>query len=263
MHVPQYKNRNDKTCLNCNTRLVGKFCSNCGQDANTHRINSHFLWHDIQHGLTHVDKGMLFTIKELFTRPGNSIREFLEGKRIKHFKPISLVIILAGAYGFLSHYYEINILSGNIQISGSGAEYAHAKKTVDHIIDWVIEHYALVTLIQLPAFAFGTYIGFKKAGYNFVEHLVINSFLTAQRLLLRLITFPIFYYYNNTTALRMASNVIDFMGYTLMAWSLFQLFNNLRNGQRIWRILLSLAISFSMLFVALLGITFYIVRSLK
>src|SRR6478736_1543240 len=117
-----------KTCLNCNANLAGKFCSNCGQDSNTHRINSHFLWHDIQHGLTHVDKGMLFTIKELFTRPGNSIRQFLEGKRIKHFKPISLVIILAGAYGFLSHYYEINIFSSNIQkISGSGAGYAHAK----------------------------------------------------------------------------------------------------------------------------------------
>ena len=253
-----------KTCLNCNTKLVGKFCSNCGQDANTHRINSHFLWHDIQHGLTHVDKGMLFTIKELFTRPGNSIREFVEGKRIKHFKPISLVIILAGAYGFLSHYYEINIFSSNIQkISGSGAGYAHAKKTIGDIIDWVSEHYALVTLIQLPALALGTYLGFKKAGYNFVEHLVINSFLTAQRLLLRLLTFPIFYYYNNTPALRMAFNVIDFIGYTLMAWSLFQLFNTLSTGQKIWRIFLSLAISFSTLLIALFGIAFYIVKSLK
>jgi len=252
-----------KTCLNCNTKLVGKFCSNCGQDANTHRINSHFLWHDIQHGLTHVDKGMLFTIKELFTRPGNSIRQFLEGKRIKHFKPISLVIILAGAYGFLSHYYEINILSSNIQISGSGSEYAHAKKVVDNIIDWVSEHYALVTLIQLPVLALGTYLGFKKVDYNFLEHLVINSFLTAQRLLVRLLTFPIFYYYNNTPALRTVSNVIDFIGYTLMAWSLFQLFKSLSNGQRIWRIVLSLAISFSALLMALFGIAFYIAKSLK
>ena len=252
-----------KTCLNCNTELVGKFCSNCGQDANTHRINSHYLWHDIQHGLTHVDKGMLFTIKELFTRPGNSIRQFLEGKRIKHFKPISLVIILAGAYAFLFHYYDINMFSSNVEISGSGADYAHAKKTVDHIIDWVSEHYALVTLIQLPVLALGTYLGFKKAGYNFVEHLVINSFLTAQRLLLRLLTFPIFYYYNKTPDLRMVSNAIDLIGYALMAWSLFQLFNTLSNGQRIWRILLSMAISFSTLLIALFGIAFYIAKSLK
>jgi len=206
---------------------------------------------------------MLFTIKELFIRPGNSIRQFLGGKRIKHFKPISLVIILAGAYAFLFHYYDINMFSSNVEISGSGADYAHAKKTVDHIIDWVSEHYALVTFIQLPVLALGTYLGFKKAGYNFVEHLVINSFLTSQRLVLRLLTFPIFYYYNNTPALKTASNIIDFIGYILMAWSLFQLFNTLSSGQRIWRVLLSLAISFATLFIALFGIAFYIIKSLQ
>ena len=155
------------------------------------------------------------------------------------------------------------MFSSNVEISGSGADYAHAKKTVDHIIDWVSEHYALVTLIQLPVLALGTYLGFKKVGYNFVEHLVVNSFLTAQRLVLRLLTFPIFYYYNNTPALKTASNIIDFIGYILMAWSLFQLFNTLSSGQRIWRVLLSLAISFATLFIALFGIAFYIIKSLQ
>ncbi|MBC8155688.1 MAG: DUF3667 domain-containing protein [Bacteroidetes bacterium] len=79
-----------KHCQNCNSELNGNFCSHCGQSSNTHRLNFHFLWHDIQHGLLHIDKGILYTTKELFTRPGHSIREFLLGKRVKHFKPISL-----------------------------------------------------------------------------------------------------------------------------------------------------------------------------
>ena len=37
----------------------------------------------------------MYSGKQLFTRPGHAIREFIEGKRIKHLKPISLVIVLA------------------------------------------------------------------------------------------------------------------------------------------------------------------------
>ena len=96
-------------CLNCDVQLTGNFCSNCGQSAKVHKINFHFLIHDIQHGLLHLEKGFFYTTKELFTRPGHSIREFLAGKRVNHFKPISFAIILAGVYGIMAHYFEINL----------------------------------------------------------------------------------------------------------------------------------------------------------
>lgn len=92
-----------QNCLNCGTVINTKYCSNCGQSANTHRINISFLWHDIQHGLLHVDKGIFFTLRELFTRPGYSVKEFISGKRVQHFKPLSLIIVLAGVFGILSH----------------------------------------------------------------------------------------------------------------------------------------------------------------
>ena len=91
------------TCKNCNQNFKGHFCNNCGQTADTHKMNFHSLWHDIQHGLFHFDNGVLYTAKQLFTRPGNSIREYIDGKRVRHFKPISLVILLATVYGFLYH----------------------------------------------------------------------------------------------------------------------------------------------------------------
>jgi hypothetical protein len=42
------------------------------------------FWHDVQHGLFHFDKGMYYSAKELYWRPGHSIREFIEGKRVSH-----------------------------------------------------------------------------------------------------------------------------------------------------------------------------------
>jgi hypothetical protein len=40
-------------------------------------------------------------------------------------------------------------------------------------------HFALVTLLTIPLYAIGPYW---KEGYNFVEHLVLNSFLAGKNL---------------------------------------------------------------------------------
>lgn len=238
-------------CQNCNKPLHGKYCSNCGQSADTHRIGAHFLWHDLQHGLLHVDKGIFYTTKELFTRPGHSIREFLQGKRVKHFKPLSLIIILAGIYGFLTHFFGINLLSNNIKVSGSGEEVEKAKEALARVSEWMAQHYSIVTLAQVPLFALGTYIAFRKAGYNFTEHLVINTFLAGQKLLLHIALFPLYYAFNNTSQLRYTSGAVDLTGYALSVWAVFQLFNQFGTGQRIWRTLLSLAIPLVLFFFIL------------
>ena len=111
------------TCKNCDQTYSGHFCNNCGQPADTHKLNLHFIMHDIQHAFFHFDKGVLFTAKELFTRPGDSIREFIEGKRVKHFKPISLVIILATLYGVLRHLFHFSVLDKKAVSEIQGVEY--------------------------------------------------------------------------------------------------------------------------------------------
>jgi hypothetical protein len=174
-------------CLNCNAEINEQFCSNCGQSSETHKINLHYLWHDIQHGLLHFDKGILYTTKELFTRPGNSIREFLDGKRVNHFKPISLVIILAGIYSLLSHFFHLNLFSNYYEMKGSGMGYNEFKTSVDKLSEWLSQHYSVLTLLQIPVFSIGTYLMFKKEGYNFIEHLVINSFIAGQKLILHIV----------------------------------------------------------------------------
>ncbi len=96
-------------CKNCNNHFEGNFCNNCGHAADIHKLNMHFIGHDLQHGLFHFDNGIFYTIKQLLTRPGHTIREFIDGKRVKHFKPLSLVVVLATLYGLLYHYFLNNL----------------------------------------------------------------------------------------------------------------------------------------------------------
>lgn len=145
-------------CKNCQQVYKGHYCNNCGQPADTHKINAHFLWHDIQHGLLHFDAGIPYSLKQLFTRPGHTIREFIEGKRVRHFKPLSLVAVLGAFYGFLYHYYHIDLF-----------------KTQDSDLDlgdfneWMATHFAWTIIVTIPIYTIGTYTVFRKQGYNFFE----------------------------------------------------------------------------------------------
>ena len=73
------------SCLNCNENLIGKFCYNCGQKSDTHRITlKHFIFHDVLHGVWHIEKGIIFTIKESKTRPGKAALDYISGKRMRY-----------------------------------------------------------------------------------------------------------------------------------------------------------------------------------
>lgn len=209
------------TCKNCNHIYTGHYCSNCGQTAETHRLNFHFLWHEIQHGLFHFDQGILYSAKQLFTRPGHSIREFIEGKRAKHFKPISLVIVLATLYGLLYHYFHISfVVESTPNSSETGID-------VVKFNEWTGTHYAWATLLTIPLFTIGTSIAFRKQGYNLVEFFILNSFKAAQKLFVHLALFPLLYYFNGTPKMKTLSLIIYLIDVVFIYWTNAQFFNKL------------------------------------
>lgn len=198
------------------------------------------MWHDIQHGIFHVDKGILYSFAQLFTRPGHSIREFMDGKRIRHFKPLSLVVILATIYGLLSHYFDIKGLD-TVAITTTDPT-ADQLSFKNNILDWVEKHYALTTLIGLPFYALGSFIAFRKQGYNFIEHLVLNAFLSAQRLFLRIAAFPLLYAFSDTPVSGKLSSALRLVGLLLTIWTYSQFFQRLSKIKTVLLTLLAYAI---------------------
>lgn len=210
------------TCKNCKNEYSGHFCNQCGQEAATHKINLHFMWHDIQHGLLHIDKGILYTLKELFTRPGLSIREFIEGKRVNHFKPISLVIVLATLYGFLYRSFHISEVP-EINKAKNGLSSA----TLENINEWASSHVYLIQILSIPFYAIGSYLCFRRQGYNYIEHIIINSFLAGQRLFLFILCFPILIYVNNTHHVFFLEKISTGVNALLYVWTFSTFFNHL------------------------------------
>jgi hypothetical protein len=235
-------------CKNCNHHFKGHYCSNCGQTADTHRLNVHFLWQDIKKGIFHIDEGILHSFLELFTRPGHSIREFIEGKRKKHFKPISLVIVWATAYALLYHTFHLNFVKN---IESDKLDIAKAN-------DWVTTHFAWITLATIPLYTMVSFIVFKNEAYNFIEHLVLNAYLSAQRLSIHILLFPLTYYSNETTNETRITLAILMTDICMAIWSYTQFFNKQPKGKTFLKAVLCYAIIMFFIFSLVVLLYFFL-----
>lgn len=241
------------TCKNCSHKFKGNFCNFCGQPSNTHRMDLHTMWHDFMHGILHIDKGFFYTIYQLFSRPGYAIKEFLDGKRVKHFKPVPLVFILAGVYALLYHYFDIQLIS-DLKISSKNTE--DVTSIFEKINKWRSQHYALVTIFSLPFYTLGIFLVFKKVGYNFIEFFVLASFIEVQKLVITIILFPLTYLLINTEEGYYLGLAIRIFSFCLMLWTMVQFFNKLTKKQVFFKTLLSIVIPYAIVLILVLIVIF-------
>lgn len=187
-----------KHCKNCGQKVDEKYCSYCGQSISVERIDLHHLMHDFIHGVLHVDKGYFYTIKELTLRPGETLRNYISGHRVKYFSPLGYIIISTTIFLFLAHFFHVAIMP---DYDGYGiTENMQQDNTMLGLKDvniWVEEHYTFILLALLPINALMTFLVFRKDGYNYGENLVLNAYVAGHQIIMCILLLPINYYFNN------------------------------------------------------------------
>ena len=86
------KERKEKSCLNCNAVVNGKYCSFCGQE-NVEPQES--LWHLILHffnDITHFDGKFFSSVKYVVTKPGFLTSEYVRGRRTTYLNPVRFYV---------------------------------------------------------------------------------------------------------------------------------------------------------------------------
>ncbi|WP_312165164.1 DUF3667 domain-containing protein [Phenylobacterium sp.] len=81
----------DHTCDDCGAQVAGRFCSNCGQPAHTHRTLAH-LGEEILHGVMHFDSRIWRTLPLLVANPGRLTREWVLGRRTRYVSPLAMYL---------------------------------------------------------------------------------------------------------------------------------------------------------------------------
>jgi hypothetical protein len=177
-------------CKNCEHSFDGKFCPNCSQKANTHRFTLGHLAHELFHAFTHTDKGILFLIKELFTKPGTVAKEYNAGKRKKYFNPFTFLLIGIAVQifavqktNFFIHFnnqVQESVRSAAPLTKEESETFDHEMDRVDDVSNKVQENNKLLNFVLIPVLALLTWLFFWKSGYNYVENLVFSILVTGQ-----------------------------------------------------------------------------------
>lgn len=214
-------------CKNCGAPLGGNFCQDCGQSAHIHTITLRHLFHEFFHALTHADKGFLFLMKELVTRPGYVALEYLDGKRKKYFNPLSFLVIAAAIWALVvlkSGYFE-SMGRGPSPSGAGGRAYEMPGEVARYFSESmriILDHGKIITLvITAPLLAFLSWIFFRKRKNTFAENLVLNAFVSGQiNLGLVIIFIPAYWLFGHA---RVNNNIyqITFLVYMMVAYQQF------------------------------------------
>lgn len=178
-------------CKNCEIALDGKFCANCGQKADIHRLTFLHVAHEFFHAFTHADKGFLLLAKRLITKPGVVAREYVAGKRKQYFNPLSFIVITSAAHAYISLKTGYFVALSQTGEGGANKRMPLIWKEVFEISN---NNGKLLSLIVgVPLLAFFSWLFFRRSKYAFPETFVLNAFIMGEGHIIRTMIFiPLF-----------------------------------------------------------------------
>lgn len=186
------------TCANCNHSFQGQFCNNCGQKRLEQRWTVKRLIQSMFAVLISVERGYFYTIKEMAIRPGEVVRDYLNGKTIPYTNPFRYAVLGVA----ISAFIFLGLKLWEIQTEGVIATYrqyglvdsVEEEVRMRKIFSYVYKFMNVLPLLLLPFTAFSSRMFFGKKKMNYAEYFIVNAYLLGQSTLYGIPTFVFFYF---------------------------------------------------------------------
>jgi Skp family chaperone for outer membrane proteins len=120
----------ETACLNCAAPLTGSYCQACGQRAHVHRTLSAF-WHDLAHGVLHLDGKLWRTLPLLAWHPGQLTRRYVDGERAKFVSPMALFLFSVFLMFAVFSLIGAPAVTGDAGLEATAEERAEAQREFD------------------------------------------------------------------------------------------------------------------------------------
>lgn len=202
-------------CTNCSTTFTGSFCNSCGQKK-YHRIDKKYIWDETQYMLLHTNKGFLYSVKSILRNPGKTAREFIDGKRVSHYKPMLLAFLLSGISAFIS--FKVVGLTEVLQ-DLYAQQHVNSALMNDYMA-FVRSYNSFIMLALIPFFAFFTRLVFRKWGHNYYEHVVMNAYIISfYNLVTIFLVYPVLYLLKgNIKVFGLVTELVLFLIVPILIW---------------------------------------------
>lgn len=125
-----------------------------------------------------IERGFLYTLKELLVRPAQSIKGYVAGKRVKFYKPFAYVVIMSTITSFLVYLIDLNVHArfgyNYVEIDENTFEYYLALTSI-----FFTKYQSLFYFCMIPIISICSWLFFVKR-FNYWENIVLNTYITAQ-----------------------------------------------------------------------------------
>ncbi|MBS9774419.1 MAG: DUF3667 domain-containing protein [Tenacibaculum sp.] len=161
-------------CKKCNEEIIKNYCPNCGIPKKIERIDFYYILSQLASIFT-LQKGIFYTIKEVFIRPNKSIKNFILYDRNSLVKPIIFLFLTSFIYALINRLLNIEILRIEVD-SNEILKYSFLKILEDNI--------AYMNIIFIFFIAMWLRLFFRKQSFNFFEILILLCFVIGNVLLM-------------------------------------------------------------------------------
>ena len=233
-------------CINCGSDFVGNFCPICSQREGMGPIT----WKSVAQSIGELwglhNRSLLYSLVQLFLRPGYFIGDYISGKRQVTFPPVKMLAIIA-LLGLLVDYLTGDPISG---MFNNDFDFAGDKMLlIDNAFEWMNLHPDVMSMILLSYLILPNYLVFRYAPRN-PRHTLPQGFFIQ---VFTAIVFLVINMFADITSLDMVAFV---MGNIWLYCAYKQLFGYGLWGT-LWRLAASLACA-HLLALIMLGIDFSI-----
>jgi hypothetical protein len=118
------------------------------------RIDRKYLIDELQYNVLHTNKGFFYSLKKILRNPRKTAKEFIEGSRVNHYKPILLTFLLSGISAFISFKF--------LDTTRIMKEYYTSLKmpetTSNNLMTFLSSYNSLIMLISIPVISIITYL---------------------------------------------------------------------------------------------------------
>jgi hypothetical protein len=157
-------------CLNCDAAYAAtsRFCAGCGQRTDTARLSLSDVVRDLMHSFVNVERGPFAFARALLLRPGGVARDYVEGRRRRHYGPFATLVVIVGVTALLVNVSAYPVLAADPSLPSRPTALLQS-------------HFNLLLLVQLPLLGALGALVFARSRMTLAEHMVLAAYALSVR----------------------------------------------------------------------------------
>lgn len=181
-------------CRNCGRELSpdDRYCHHCGQKVITGRVTLKELLHQGFRAVLSLEKGLLFTTRELACRPGHVVRDYLSGRTVIYYNPLKYMIFWL-VVGYATTY--LNNRKRGIIPSMPTADGDALERWASTVLAFWDNHQNLFLALMVVMVGIAARLVYRRHQLNWAEHAIALSYVVglafAVEALLYLLSLPL------------------------------------------------------------------------